>query len=147
MISGWRPRSASFAESGVQHGLFGAWGGTHRLPATVGSAVARDMMLTGRTLDAVEARRVGLVSRVVDDPLAVATAVAEAPATTLRAVGSLLTPAVDRHRRRAERRERAAFARLHDRHADELAATRDGVSTTHDETAPDETTHGESDGR
>ena len=114
--------AASFAESGVRHGLFGAWGGTHRLPAAVGPAVARDMMLTGRTLDASGARQVGLVSRVVDDPATVATTLADAPPSTLRAVGSLLSPTDDRRRRRAERRERAAFARLHATHADELAA-------------------------
>lgn len=117
--------AASFAESGVRHGLFGAWGGTHRLPAAVGPAVARDMMLTGRTLDASDARRVGLVSRIVDDPATVATTLADAPPSTLRAVGSLLSPTDDRHRRRAERRERAAFARLHAEHATELAATRE----------------------
>jgi len=116
--------AASFAESGVRHGLFGAWGGTHRLPAAVGPAVARDMMLTGRTVDATAARRVGLVSRIVDDPLTVATTLADAPATTLRAVRSLLTPTDDRRRKRAERRERAAFARLHAAHVDELAAAR-----------------------
>lgn len=116
--------AASFAESGVRHGLFGAWGGTHRLPAAVGPAVARDMMLTGRTVDATAARRVGLVSRIVDDPLTVATTLADAPATTLRAVRSLLTSTDDRRRKRAERRERAAFARLHAAHVDELAAAR-----------------------
>ena len=35
------------------------------LPAHVGMAVARDLMLTGRTFDAAEAMRIGLVSRVV----------------------------------------------------------------------------------
>jgi len=127
--------AASFAESGVRHGLFGAWGGTHRLPAAVGPAVARDMMLTGWTLDATAARRVGLVSRVVDDPLAVATAVADAPETTLRAVGSLLTPTGDRRRERAERRERAAFARLHATHVDELATARDESGAAIEESA------------
>lgn len=40
-------------------------GGTQRLPALVGPAMARDMLLTGRTLSATEALKAGLVNRVV----------------------------------------------------------------------------------
>lgn len=119
--------AASFAESGVRHGLFGAWGGTHRLPAAVGQTVAADLALTGRTLDASAAARVGLVSRVVDEPLAVATAVADAPADTLARLSTLLTPSIPPERReQAEAAERRAFAALHAAHADEIAADREG---------------------
>ncbi|MEZ3142516.1 enoyl-CoA hydratase/isomerase family protein [Halobaculum sp. MBLA0143] len=117
--------AASFAESGVRHGLFGAWGGTHRLPATVGQTVAADMALTGRTLDASAAARVGLVSRVVDEPSSVATAVADAPADTLARLSTLLTPET-RRRERAEAAERRAFAALHAAHVDEIGADREG---------------------
>lgn len=118
--------AASFAESGVRHGLFGAWGGTHRLPAVVGPTVAADLTLTGRTVDAATARQVGLVSRVVDDPLAVATTVADAPTDTLARLSALLTPPTDTERReRAEAAERRAFADLHAAHADEIAADRE----------------------
>ena len=40
---------------------------TWLLPEAVGLAAARDLLLTGRTVDADEALRLGLVSRVVDD--------------------------------------------------------------------------------
>lgn len=63
---------ATFAETGVRLGLFGAWGGTGRLPRVVGEGDAMDIALTGRVLDAEAALRMGLVSRIVDDPRAVA---------------------------------------------------------------------------
>jgi enoyl-CoA hydratase len=48
-------------------GMMPDGGLTHTLPAIVGSAMAGDLALTGRRLSAVEAQRVGLVSRVVSD--------------------------------------------------------------------------------
>jgi enoyl-CoA hydratase len=46
-------------------GIIAAAGATWRLPAIVGSALAAELLLTGRTMDAVEALAAGLVSRVV----------------------------------------------------------------------------------
>ena len=68
---------ATFAEPGVGFGLFGAWGGTARLPEVVGLGEAMDLSLSGRVIDAETARRVGLVSRVVDRPAAVAAELAD----------------------------------------------------------------------
>ena len=64
--------AATFAEPGVEFGLVGAWGGTARLPEIVGLGDAMDLSLSGRVIDAEEALRIGLVSRVVDRPQAVA---------------------------------------------------------------------------
>jgi len=59
-------------------------GGTVRLPRIVGHAVAMDLVLTGRPVDADEAQRIGLATRVV--PSGTARAEAEALALTLAEV-------------------------------------------------------------
>lgn len=101
---------ATLAEPGVTIGLFGAWGGTVRLPAVVGRGEAMDLALSGRTVDATEARRMGLVSRVVEDPRAVAAEIAENDADAVRTVVARLRD--DAPRQRREQREAAAFQRL-----------------------------------
>jgi enoyl-CoA hydratase len=104
---------ASFAETGVRLGLFGAWGGTHRLPAVVGQGNALDLALSGRTVDAEEARRMGLVSRIVDDPVEVVAAIAENDADALAAVKERMRD--DAPPSQQDRREAAAFADLIER--------------------------------
>lgn len=62
--------AASSARLGDQHSNYGfvpGGGGTQRLPRLVGQAAALDIILTGRWLEAEEARTLGLVSRVVPD--------------------------------------------------------------------------------
>lgn len=56
---------AVFAESFVKVGLIPGDGGAWLLPRVVGKSMAAEMSFTGRTLDAQEALKVGLVSRVV----------------------------------------------------------------------------------
>ncbi|PSQ34866.1 enoyl-CoA hydratase/isomerase family protein [Halobacteriales archaeon QS_9_70_65] len=75
---------ATFAEPGVGFGLFGAWGGTARLPEVVGLGEAMDLSLSGRVIDAETARRMGLVSRVVDRPAAVAAELADNDLAAMR---------------------------------------------------------------
>ncbi|TWG36774.1 enoyl-CoA hydratase [Acidovorax delafieldii] len=59
--------SARFALPEIKLAMLPGAGGTQRLPRAIGKAKAMDMCLSGRMLDAQEADRYGLVSRVVPD--------------------------------------------------------------------------------
>ncbi len=49
----------------IKLGLIPGWGGTQRLPRTVGLSAALDLILSGRFLDAAQAERIGLVDRAI----------------------------------------------------------------------------------
>ncbi|HWL73737.1 MAG TPA: enoyl-CoA hydratase-related protein, partial [Burkholderiaceae bacterium] len=74
--------SAKFGQPEIKLGIIPGAGGTQRLPRAVGKAKAMDLVLTARMMDATEAERAGLVSRVVpagdlvDEALKVGAAVA-----------------------------------------------------------------------
>jgi enoyl-CoA hydratase len=57
--------TAKFGQPEINLGVMPGIGGTQRLPRAVGKAKAMDMVLTARMMDAAEAERGGLVSRVV----------------------------------------------------------------------------------
>jgi enoyl-CoA hydratase len=57
--------NARFGQPEINLGIMPGAGGTQRLPRAVGKAKAMDLCLTARTMDAQEAERAGLVSRVV----------------------------------------------------------------------------------
>ena len=83
--------TAKFGQPEITIGVLPGSGGTQRLPRAVGKAKAMDMVLTGRQMDAEEAERSGLVSRVVpagellDEALKAADRIASmsAPAATM----------------------------------------------------------------
>lgn len=57
--------TAKFGQPEIKLGIIPGAGGTQRLPRAVGKAKAMDMLLTARMMDAMEAERAGLVSRIV----------------------------------------------------------------------------------
>lgn len=75
--------TARFGQPEIRLGIMPGAGGTQRLPRAVSKAKAMDLCLTGRTMDAAEAERAGLVSRVVpaasllDEAVAAATTISQ----------------------------------------------------------------------
>jgi len=79
--------AAKFGQPEVKLGLIPGYGGTQRLPRLIGKGRALQLLLTGETIDANEAYRIGLVNRVV--PAADLMATASAMLTTILANGPL----------------------------------------------------------
>jgi enoyl-CoA hydratase len=77
--------NAKFGQPEIKLGVIPGYGGTQRLPRAVGKAKAMDLVLTARMMDAAEAERAGLVSRVVpverllDEALEAAATIASMP--------------------------------------------------------------------
>jgi enoyl-CoA hydratase len=81
--------TAKFGQPEIKLGIIPGAGGTQRLPRAVGKAKAMDLVLTSRMMDAAEAERAGLVSRVVpadkllDEALAAAAMICSLSAPSL----------------------------------------------------------------
>lgn len=75
--------TARFGQPEIKVGIGPGMGGTQRLARAIGKAKAMELCLTGRTMDAAEAERAGLVARIVpaaellDDALRTAAAIAD----------------------------------------------------------------------
>jgi enoyl-CoA hydratase len=90
--------TAKFGQPEVKLGVMPGIGGSQRLTRLVGKAKAMDLCLTGRTMEADEAERAGLVSRVVPaaDLLEEAISVAATVASMSKPVTMMITESIDR---------------------------------------------------
>jgi E-phenylitaconyl-CoA hydratase len=111
---------AQFGLSEVRLGSIPGAGGTQRLPRTVGLSNAMLMLLTGDRIDANEALRIGLVSRIVaadrlmDGAMEIATRIAANAPLAVRAVKRLVYDGLEMPLAQATRHERHAFGLLRD---------------------------------
>ncbi|MEU9223323.1 enoyl-CoA hydratase-related protein [Streptomyces massasporeus] len=110
--------SAVFGQPEIKLGVIPGIGGTQRLTRLVGRATAMDLVLTGRTMDAREAGRCGLVSRVVPDDrvlpeaLEAAAAIASYGRAAVRAARECVDRALESGLRDGIRFERRVFHAL-----------------------------------
>jgi len=90
--------NARFGQPEITLGTIPGAGGTQRLARFVGKAKAMDLCLTGRMMDATEAERAGLVSRVVPatELLAEAVKVAERVASMSRPIAMMVKESINR---------------------------------------------------
>src|SRR5881392_1720732 len=90
--------NARFGQPEINLGTMPGAGGTQRLPRFIGKAKAMDLCLTGRMMDAAEAERLGLVSRIVppDKLMEEAIAVAERISQLSRPIAMMVKEAVNR---------------------------------------------------
>jgi enoyl-CoA hydratase len=107
--------NAKFGQPEIKVGVTPGAGGTQRLPRTIGKSKAMDMLLTARMIDAAEAERTGLVSRVVpadklmEEVLAVAATIAEMPVTVAMAIKDSVNRAFETTLTEGVRYERRYF--------------------------------------
>ncbi|NKX55872.1 enoyl-CoA hydratase [Arthrobacter mobilis] len=89
--------NAKFGQPEIRLGLIPGMGGTQRLARAVGKAKAMEMVLTGRTMDAAEAERSGLVARIVPaaDLMEAALAAAETIAGMSKPIALMAKEAVN----------------------------------------------------
>jgi enoyl-CoA hydratase len=90
--------TARFGQPEIQLGTMPGAGGTQRLARFVGKAKAMDLCLTGRMMDAAEAERAGLVSRIVPaaDLLAAAVKIGERISRMSRPIAMMVKESVNR---------------------------------------------------
>jgi enoyl-CoA hydratase len=107
--------TAKFGQPEIKVGVTPGAGGTQRLPRAIGKSKSMDMLLTARMIDAAEAERTGLVSRVVpadklmDEALAAANTIAEMPVTVAMAIKDSVNRAFETTLTEGVRYERRYF--------------------------------------
>ncbi|WP_206951038.1 enoyl-CoA hydratase [Trinickia acidisoli] len=110
--------TAKFGQPEIKLGVMPGAGGTQRLPRVVSKAKAMDMCLTARFMDAAEAERAGLVSRVVpaasllDEALGAAATIAEFPLPAVMMVKESINSAYETTLAEGIRFERRLFHSL-----------------------------------
>jgi enoyl-CoA hydratase len=110
--------TALFSKAEINIGIIPTFGGTQRLPRNVGRKAALDLILSGRTFDAAEAARLGLVNRILPGSdllgaaLALARGLAAKPPLTLAAALAAIHRGMDAAIDDGLAIEEAAFARI-----------------------------------
>jgi enoyl-CoA hydratase len=110
--------TAKFGQPEINLGIVAGLGGTQRLTRFVGKSKSMDMHLTGRNMDAAEAERCGLVSRVVpaknliEEAMKTAMKIAEKSALTAMAVKEAVNRAQETSLREGTLFERRLFNAL-----------------------------------
>jgi len=110
--------TAKFGQPEINLGVMPGAGGTQRLTRFVGKSKAMEMNLTGRYMDAAEAERSGLVSRVIpadkliDEALATAAKIAEKSALAVMATKEAVNRAYETPLAEGVRFERRLFHAL-----------------------------------
>ena len=107
--------SAKFGQPEIKVGVPPGAGGTQRLPRAISKSKAMDMLLTARMIDAAEAERTGLVSRVVpadklmDEVIAVAQTIAAMPVSVAMQIKDCVNRAYETTLTEGVRYERRYF--------------------------------------
>ena len=130
--------TAKFGQPEINLGVIPGMGGSQRLIRAVGYYKAAELILTGRMMDAAEAERSGLVSRVVpaadllDEAAKTAEAIASKTLPSLYAAKAVLDAALEASLAEGLRLERHVFASLFD-----TADQKEGMSAFREKRAPD----------
>ncbi|HJU99798.1 MAG TPA: enoyl-CoA hydratase [Telluria sp.] len=107
--------SAKFGQPEIKVGVTPGAGGTQRLPRAISKSKAMDMLLTARMIDAAEAERTGLVSRIfpadklMEEALAIAQTIAEMPVSVAMQIKDCVNRAYETTLTEGVRYERRYF--------------------------------------
>ena len=107
--------SAKFGQPEIKVGVTPGAGGTQRLPRAISKSKAMDMLLTTRMIDAAEAERTGLVSRIfpaeklMEEVIGIATQIAEMPVSVAMQIKDCVNRAYEMTLTEGVRYERRYF--------------------------------------